>query len=238
MQLFAYSWKRLAYSGAFLFTVLLEGFFAYSLFFTYSWILFAYNGEVLLISSSTDCKLKTFISCYTTPWAWNCFLSPRVGKLRAWEIDRKGKIPKVLRGGCKRSFGPREQRSPKSLLHHPKPILHRCKSGFGWCKRLFGDLCSLGPKDLLHPPLSTFGNFPFSVNFPGPQLPNPRKPNASSISTPSWKVVEGFLMSFSRVLRLRQVRGPFKNPSGTLSETPSETLLGSGFCSRKWKSWL
>ena len=35
-------------------------------------------------------------------------------------------------------------------------------------------LCSLGPNDLLHPPLSTFGNFPFSVNFPGPQLPNPR----------------------------------------------------------------
>ena len=33
-------------------------------------------------------------------------------------------------------------------------------------------LCSLGPKDLLHPPLSTFGNFPFSVKFPGPQLPN------------------------------------------------------------------
>ena len=33
-------------------------------------------------------------------------------------------------------------------------------------------LCSLGPKDPLHPPLSTFGNFPFSVNFPGPQLPN------------------------------------------------------------------
>ena len=32
-------------------------------------------------------------------------------------------------------------------------------------------LCSLGPKDLLHPPLSTFGNFPFSVNVPGQQLP-------------------------------------------------------------------
>ena len=32
-------------------------------------------------------------------------------------------------------------------------------------------LCSLGPKDLLHPPLGTFGNFPFSVSFPGPQLP-------------------------------------------------------------------
>ena len=76
----------------------------------------------------------------------------------------------MLRGGCKRSFGPREQRSPKSLLHHPNPISHRCKSSFGWCKRLFGDLCSLGPD----PPLSTFGNFPFSVNFPGPWLPNPK----------------------------------------------------------------
>ena len=90
------------------------------------------------------------------------------------KLTEKGKFPKVLRGGCKRSFGPREQRSPKSLLRHPNLILHRCKSSFGWCKRLFGDLCSLGPKDLLHPPLSTFGNFPFSVNFPGLQLPNPR----------------------------------------------------------------
>ena len=61
----------------------------------------------------------------------------------------------------------------QSLLHRCNPILHRCKSSFGWCKRLFGDFCSAGPKDLLHPPLSTFGNFPFSVNFPGPQLPNP-----------------------------------------------------------------
>ena len=48
------------------------------------------------------------------------------------------------------------------------------KWGLGWCKRLFGDLCSLGPKDLLHPPLSTFGNLPFSVNLPGPQLPKVR----------------------------------------------------------------
>ena len=94
-----------------------------------------------------------------------------MGSCGPGKLTEKGKFPKVLRGGCKRSFGPREQRSPKSLLHHPKLLLHRCKMGFGWCKRLFGDLCSLGPKDLLHPPLSTFGNFPFSVNFPGPQLP-------------------------------------------------------------------
>ena len=63
--------------------------------------------------------------------------------------------------GLQKSFAP-----PKT------PFCTRCKSSFGWCKSLFGDLCSLGPKDLLHPPLSTFGNFPVSVNFPGPQLPN------------------------------------------------------------------
>ena len=97
----------------------------------------------------------------------NCFL----GSCGPGKFTEKGKFPKVLRGGCKRSFGPREQRSPKSLLHHPKLLLHQCQMRFGWCKRLFGDLCSLGPKDLLHPPPRTFGNFPFSVNFPGPQLP-------------------------------------------------------------------
>ena len=96
-----------------------------------------------------------------------------LGSCGPGKLTEKGKVPKVLRGGCKRSFGPREQRSPKSLLHHPKLLLHRCKMGLHRCKRLFGDLCSLGPKDLLHPPLSTFGTFPFSVSFPGPQLPNP-----------------------------------------------------------------
>ena len=105
-------------------------------------------------------------------WRGFCFCPRALGSCGPGKLTEKGKFPKVLRGGCKRSFGAREQRSPKSLLHHPKPLLHRCKMGFGWCKRLFGDLCSLAPKDLLHPPLSTFGNFPFSVNFPGPQLPN------------------------------------------------------------------
>ena len=101
----------------------------------------------------------------------NTATTNNLGSCGPGKLTEKGKFPEVLRGGCKRSFGSREQGSPKSLLHHPKLLLHRCKMGFGWCKRLFGDLCSLGPKDLLHPPLSTFGNFPFSVNFPGPQLP-------------------------------------------------------------------
>ena len=161
-------------------------------------------------------------------------------------------LPKVLRGGCKTSFGPREQRSPKGLLHHPKLLLsgnrkwwrqtgsrqstplstiqtrygnsvstpeatRTCKTQQNSLQReadtefqyrphivdtdtiadaVFADaisetsilhpvqngvapvqeaLCSLGPKDLLHPPPSTFGSFPFSVNFPNPQLPNSKR---------------------------------------------------------------
>ena len=53
-------------------------------------------------------------------------------------LPKKGKFPKVVRGGCKMSFwlfGPREQRSPKSLLHHPNPLLHRCNPISHQCKR-------------------------------------------------------------------------------------------------------
>ena len=114
--------------------------------------------------------IPNWISAFARP-KWTKMVHFGLGSYGPGKLTEKGKFPKVLRGGCKRSFGPREQRSPKSLLYHPKLLLHRCKMGFGWCKRLFGDLCSLGPQDLLHPPLSTFGNFPFSVNFPGPQLP-------------------------------------------------------------------
>ena len=39
-----------------------------------------------------------------------------LGSCGPGKLTEKGKFPKVLRGGCKRSFGPREQRSPKSLL--------------------------------------------------------------------------------------------------------------------------
>ena len=47
------------------------------------------------------------------------------------------------------------------------------KQGLGGAKDSWlGDFCSLGPKDLLHPPLSTFGDFLFSGNFPGVWFPN------------------------------------------------------------------
>ena len=64
--------------------------------------------------------------------------------------------------------------SEKSLAPVQNPFCTGAKAVLGGAKDFFGDLCSLGPKDLLHPPLSTFGNFPFSVNFPGPQLPKGR----------------------------------------------------------------
>ena len=53
------------------------------------------------------------------------------------KLPEKRKSPKVVRGGCKRSFGPREQKSPKSLLHHSNPLLQRCKIGLHQCKRHF-----------------------------------------------------------------------------------------------------
>ena len=45
------------------------------------------------------------------------------------KLPEKRKSPKVVRGGCKSSFRPREQKSPKSLLHHPNPLLHWCDMG-------------------------------------------------------------------------------------------------------------
>ena len=45
------------------------------------------------------------------------------------------KVPKVVGRGCKRCFGRREHRSPKSLLHHPNPVLQRCNSLLHQCKR-------------------------------------------------------------------------------------------------------
>ena len=52
-----------------------------------------------------------------------------LGSCGPGNLTEKGKFPKVLRGGCKRSFGPREQRSPKSLLHHPKPHFAPVQNG-------------------------------------------------------------------------------------------------------------
>ena len=74
------------------------------------------------------------------------------------------------RRGCKRSFGPTEQRSPKSPLHHPKPLLHQCNPISRQRQRLFArwlqkTCCTLS---------TTFGSFPFSGTFPGSWLPKTR----------------------------------------------------------------
>ena len=55
---------------------------------------------------------------------------------RFWERLRespkmeKFQVLRVVRRGCKRSFGSRAQKSPKSLWHHLKPVLHRCNPIF------------------------------------------------------------------------------------------------------------
>ena len=46
--------------------------------------------------------------------------APELGSQGAGKQPEKRKPPKVVRGGCKRSFGLWvEQKSPKRLLHHP-----------------------------------------------------------------------------------------------------------------------
>ena len=55
-----------------------------------------------------------------------------------------GKSPKVVRRGCKRSFGTREQKSQKGLLNHQNLVLHRCNPAFHRCKRVCPD-CTQRP---------------------------------------------------------------------------------------------
>ena len=73
------------------------------------------------------------------------------------------KVPKVVRRGCKRCFGPREQRSPKSLLHHQNRVLHRCNSLLHQCKRTL----ALGAKKTLAPSPNHF--WEFSIFKPSPR---------------------------------------------------------------------
>ena len=80
-----------------------------------------------------------------------------------------GKSPKVVRRGCKRSFGAREQKSQKGLLHHQNLVLHQCNPAFHGCKR---DLARLRPKAFCTLSQPLWGDFPKSDDLPGPQLPN------------------------------------------------------------------
>ena len=98
---------------------------------------------------------------------------------------RKRENLKKWLGEVQRSFGPREQRSPKSLLHHPKPLLHRCNPISHQCKRVFA-CWPRGPVASFHNhilKISLVGQFPRSVldvEFPGLFLPNP--PTITSIN--------------------------------------------------------
>ena len=83
-----------------------------------------------------------------------------------------GKSPKVVRRGCKRSFGTREQKFQKGLLHHQNLVLLRCNPAFNRCKR---DLARLHPKafctlsqplwgDFLDPVICQDHSFPTDVS--------------------------------------------------------------------------
>ena len=77
-----------------------------------------------------------------------CYSGPKPPNSQKW-----------LGEGAKGVFEPREQRSPESLLHHPKPCFAPVQLSFAPMQEAFG---ALGPKDLLHPLLTTFGNFEVS----------------------------------------------------------------------------
>ena len=80
----------------------------------------------------------------------------------------KQEIPqKVVRRGCKGHFGPRGQWSPKSLVHHPKSLLHRRNPSFRTSAR--GNFVSLGPKVSYVRPSSRVGlRFKFKKNLKMP----------------------------------------------------------------------
>ena len=84
------------------------------------------------------------------------FLSLLLGSQGPGKLPEKRKSPKVVMGGCKRSFGPREQKSPNSLLHHSNPVLHRCKMGLHRCKFRFARWVQKTCCTLSEPLLGTF----------------------------------------------------------------------------------
>ena len=95
----------------------------------------------------------------------------------SWEAVDLGNCPKReslqkwLGEGAKGLFDssrPREQRSPKSLLHHPNPLLHRCNPiSHQWRGLLLaGSKRPFAPSPNHFRELSVFGQFPRSADFP------------------------------------------------------------------------
>ena len=77
-------------------------------------------------------------------WVTSGSLSPKTAS--SWDAScglgnfpKRESLQKWLGEGAKGlfdSFGPTEQRSPKSLLHHRNPLLHRCNPISHQCKKL------------------------------------------------------------------------------------------------------
>ena len=88
-----------------------------------------------------------------------------LGSCGPGKLTEKGKFPKILREGAKGILDQLgAQSSPKSLLHHPRLLLHRCKKmGLHRCKRLCAPRWSkrpLAPSPKHFWEFSLFGQFP------------------------------------------------------------------------------
>ena len=117
------------------------------------------------------------------------------------KLTKRGKSPKVIRGGCKRSvltlLGQGAKVSQESFAP-PKPSLAPVQPHFALVQEASR---TRGPKDLLHPLLTTFGNFHFSGTFPGPQ-----HPKAFSIFAMQFSSVTAHQIS-SKKLRIKRCEG-------------------------------
>ena len=89
-----------------------------------------FGGDFLAQILAADSLPGAFV--HSRKLAIFCFCDPEC----LLQGPETSKVPKVVRRGCKRCFGPREQRSPKSLLHHLNPVLHRCNPLLHQCKRI------------------------------------------------------------------------------------------------------
>ena len=154
------------------------------------------------------------------------------------KLPEKWKFPKVVRRGCKRSFGPCER---EASCTSAKWGCHRCKRGFGWCKRLLGDLCSLGPKESKRPfapspnhfcRLSLLGQFPRSTASQnwgwslGVWFTLPQKESGKRSSTRKWRQKEHL---FRKCISRTSNKSPKVWPNKTNQKPVIEVLWPTSF---------
>ena len=153
---------------------------------------------------------------------------PGLGCCGPGKLPQKGKVSKSGQGRVQKvffdSFGPTQE-----SFAPPKPSFAPVQPYFAPMQEAS---CSQGPKDLLHPLLTTFGNFHFSGNFPGPQHPN----SGPEIERKSKK--ESFWGSAKKYPKIpeRVEKYPKKSKFAYFS-TFSGTFLrtGCGFFAYSWK---